>query len=114
MAAGKLGDILHQLHIRQIHFSGALVYDVIDFDLVLFLHFKGEGYVLVDGHSGEEGVGLEHHVPLFHRDVRNILAVDRNFPAGRFDETGNRTQSGGLSAAGRPQQSKELAVWNLQ
>jgi hypothetical protein len=64
----------------------------------------------------EQRIGLEHHGNLALRrcQLRHILAVDMNAAAAGFVQPGDQAQGGGLAAAGRPQQDREVARLHLE
>jgi hypothetical protein len=87
-----------------------------DFHLRHAVLFQTEGYILLDVHVRKQRVGLEHHVhgPLVRRHARHVLAVYENAAGARGFEAAEHAQQRGLTAAGRPQQTKNLALINLQ
>ncbi len=77
-----------------------------------FVLFQAEGDVLLHRHVREQRVGLKHHVdrPLVRRHVRHILPIEHDLPFRGLLETGQHAQQGGLTAAGRAEQRKDLAL----
>src|SRR5262249_44807106 len=72
--------------------------------------------VILHRHVREERVRLEHHVhrALMRRDAPHVDAVDADAPAGRGSEAGQHAQQGGLAAPRGTDQSKHLALVDLQ
>ena len=64
----------------------------------------------------EKSILLEYGIdlPFIGWDLCNICSVHINMPGRRHDKTGNKPQGRGLTAAGRPQQGKELSVIDIQ
>ena len=71
------------LHVHQ---SQHLLHPGGDFRLRQTILFQAEGDILLNGHMGKQGVGLEHHIdrPLIGRHARQIHAVEHNLPGGRL------------------------------
>ena len=77
-------------------------------------HLQAEADILGHRQMGEEGIVLEHGVdrPLEGRQVVDRLAAEDDAPLGGMIESGDQPQQGGLAAARRPEQRKELALAN--
>jgi hypothetical protein len=73
-------------------------------------HFEAEGDVLGDRHMREQRIGLEHgvHMAFEGRQMCHLLAFQQDAALGRHLEPGDQAQQGGLAAARRAQQGKEL------
>ena len=72
-----------------------------DFRLRQTILLQTEGDILLNGHMGKQGVGLEHHIdrPLIGRHARQIHAVEHNLPGGRLFKARQHTQQGRFPAA---------------
>jgi hypothetical protein len=71
-----------------------------------------EGEVVVDGHVGVEGVGLEDHgdIAVARFDAQNRAAIDAKVPGGRVFESGDDAEGGGFATAGGTDEYEELSV----
>ena len=74
------------------------------------------GNVIKHGHVRDQRVVLEHHadVPLFDRNVRDILPADDHAAGIRVLQTGNDPQQRRLSAAGRSQKRQKMFILYLE
>ena len=86
------------LHMHQ---SQHLLHPGGDFRLRQTILLQTEGDILLNGHMGKQGVGLEHHIdrPLIGRHARQIHAVEHNLPGGRLFKARQHTQQGRFPAA---------------
>ena len=77
---------------------------------------QAERHVVVNGHVRIQSVVLEHHrdIAILRRDVVDQLVADVQLALGDLFQTGDHTQRGGLTAAGRPDQNDELLVLDIQ
>lgn len=75
-----------------------------------------EGYIRGDIQVWEERVALEDevHIAPIGRDGGDVAAVEQDAPAGRFLESGDHPQGGGLAAAGWAEQREELALLDAE
>ncbi len=75
-----------------------------------------KGQIAAHRHVREQGVVLEHHAdaPLVGRQIVNRPAADPDRARRRRLESGEHHQAGRLAGAGRPEQSQELASFDLQ
>ena len=79
-------------------------------------HPQRELDVLADGHVAEQRVVLEHEADaaLTRRDVRDVVAVQRDAAVIDARQPGNRAQQGALAAAAGAEQHEELALADFQ
>ena len=61
-------------------------------------------------------VVLENHgdVAVFRRDIVHQVPVNIKFTAGNIFQTGDHSQGGGLSAAGRTDEDDEFLIFNVK
>jgi hypothetical protein len=90
-------------------FSAALVDKV--FGLVFDGHAKGN--ILLGGHVGKEGVGLEDHThrALAGGSLGNIVAVEEDIAGAGCLKTGDHAQDRGLATATWSQQRQEFSLF---
>jgi len=71
-------------------------------------------HVFCHGHVGVEGIVLEDHrdIAVFRRDIGDISVTDEDAPIIDFFESCEHSQRRGLSAARRPDENKELAIFD--
>ena len=87
-------------------------------DLVLgdLTQLQTESHVIKHGHVGIQSVVLEHHgdIAILGSHVVDQTVTDVQLTGGNLLQTGDHTQSGGLTAAGRTDHDNELLVLDLQ
>jgi len=76
---------------------------------------EAERHVVIDAHVRVEGVALEHHrdVPVLRRHVVDDAVADQNLPLGDLLQPRQKTQTGRLAAARRPDKYEELLVFDV-
>ena len=77
---------------------------------------QAEGHILKHVEMREQRVFLEHrvHLPLIGRQVRNVLAIEKDIAGFRGDKACNHAQSRGFSTARWAKEGDELLVVNVQ
>ena len=115
LAAGQSLGLPVQI-LGDVQDSGGLADLPVDLILGHLLQLQGEGHVLIDGHVGIEGVGLEDHgdITVLGGHIVHQLAVDVQLAAADLLQAGNHPQRGGLTAAGGTDQNDELLVRDVQ
>ena len=107
------GTLLKAHKVHQLkHFAYALHY-------LLFgsvLHAESEGDVLIDVEVGEKCISLEYgvDVALVGRNSVYALAVEKHVSAGGLKKACDYAESGGLSAARRPEKGNELLILDVE
>ena len=81
-----------------------------------FFHAQPEGDVLAHGEVREKGIALKDlvDVALVRRVVGNVMAADKDLPAGRLLEAADQAEAGCLSAAGWPEEGHEFTFGDLE
>ena len=112
LSAGKLGHGLLQLLVGKVHLFGNLPDPLVNLRLFQLLDLQAESDIVVNGHSGEQGIALEHDadVPVLDGNMGNVPVLDPDGPGNRVNKAGNGTQGRGLSAAGGAKEGKELSL----
>lgn len=109
LAAGELVGLLARLlaELDEVEHVVDLLLDALD-----PAPTQAEGDVLEDVQVREERVRLEDgvHRPLVRRQVRHLLVAEVHGAGGRFLQTGDHAQGGGLAAARGTEQGEEGAV----
>jgi len=87
-------------------------------DLVLghLAQLQTESHVLVHGHVRVQSVVLEHHgdVAVFRGNIVDQAVADVHLTAGDLLQTGDHTQGGGLTAAGRTDENDKFLISDLK
>ena len=115
LAAGQgLGLTVEVL--RDVEDLGGLFDLAVDLRLGDLLQLEGEGHVIINGHVGIERVVLEDHgdITVLGSYVVDQTVADVQFAFGDLFQTGDHTQSGGLTAAGRTDQNDKFLVSDVQ
>ena len=89
------GKLLHMYQGQHLLHPGG------DFRLRQAVLLQAEGNILLNGHMGKQGIGLEHHInrPLIGRHARQIHAVEHNLPGGRLFKARQHAQQRRFPAA---------------
>ena len=79
-------------------------------------HDQTEGHVLVNGHVRVQSVVLEDHrdVAVLRGNVVDQTVTDVHLAAGDLLQTGDHTQGGGLTAAGRTDENDKFLIRDFQ
>ena len=79
-------------------------------------HTQAEGHVVADRLLRIERIVLEHHrdVPVFRLMRGNVAPGDAHLPRGDRLKARNHAQGGRFTAAGRPKQDNQLALFDIQ
>src|SRR5271155_1174210 len=115
LAAGKLARLAIEI-VGQVQRTGRLAHFLIDDVRALSSHFERESDVAAHAHVRIERVGLEHHgePALRGTDIGHVLGVDEHLSGGDVLETGDEAQKRRLATAGRPDEHRELAVFDVE
>ena len=117
LTAGQLpGAAIQQVTDAQ--FVGSLIHALINDFLWRLAQLETECHVIIDGHMRIQGVTLEHHghIAVFRRDIVDHAITDQDFALGNLFQACQHPQTGGLAAAGRPDEDQKLLVldFNVQ
>ena len=87
-----------------------------DDGLSLLTHLEGEGHIVIDGHVGVEGIGLEDHgdVPVLGLHLVHPFAVKEEVTFRNGVEAGDHAKEGALATARRSQDDAEVLVLDDQ
>ncbi len=92
------------------------MHPVLDFAAVFLGELQAERHVVEDRHVRVQRVGLKHHrhAALRWRDVVDLLAADGHLAGRDVLQPGDQAQQGGFTAAGRPDEDRELAILDIE
>ena len=95
---------------------GSLTDALVDLVLGHLAQLQTEGHVLVNGHVRVQSVVLEDHrdVAVLRGNVVDQTVTDVHFAAGDLLQTGDHTQGGGLTAAGRTDENDKFLIRDFQ
>ena len=115
LAAGQLPGQTVQI-IGQPQDLGGLHDPPFNHIIVHTLQRQAKGDVVIDSHLRIQGVALEDHgyLPLPGSQLVDPLPINQEVTAGDILQSGNHSQSGGFSAAGRAHKNNELPPVNGQ
>jgi len=101
--------------VRDIQDSGSLFHAALDFILRSLAELQTERHVIIHGHMRIQSVVLEHHcdITVLRSDIVGQDVSYVELALADFFQTGDHTQSSGLTAAGRTYQNDKLFVFNL-
>ena len=101
---------------RDVQDTGGFFYAALDLILRGLAQLQAECHVVKHGHMGIQSIVLEHHgdITILRSDIVGQGVADVQFALGNFFQTGDHTQSGGLTAAGRTNEYDELLIGNFQ
>ena len=115
LSAGKLRDLAVGVGFHA-HVGQRAGHALFDFRPRYATFLQSEGDIPRHGEVRPEGVALEHHarVALVRRDMGHIVLVEKNAPLLGHVKSGDVAEQGGLAAAARAEQEKELAFLDAQ
>ena len=115
LAAGELGDRLHQLLIRQIHLPGDVSHLPVNLRLFQLLDLQAEGNVVIHRHGGKQGIALKHDadVSVLNGHVGNIPVLHHHRTGHRLNEACEGAQGGCLPAAGGAEKGEEFPLFYM-
>ena len=95
---------------------GSLTDALVDLVLGHLAQLQTEGHVLVNGHVRIQSVVLENHrdVAVLRGNVVDQTVTDVHLAAGDLLQTGDHTQGGGLTAAGRTDENDKFLIRDFQ
>ena len=115
LAAGELADRLGQLLAAEVHLPGDLPDPAVHLRLLQLFQLQAKGDVVVDGHGGEQGVGLKDNADaaLLNGHMGDVLPLHHHAAGHGLDKAGEGAQGGGLPAAGGAQEGEELPLLHV-
>jgi len=89
---------------------------VLDLSLGHMTDLQTESHIIKNSHVRIQSVVLEHHgnVTILGRNVIDQTVINIKFTVGNFFQTGDHTQSGGLTAAGRTDQNDKFLIFDIE
>jgi len=94
----------------------SLFYAALDLILSHLAELKTERHVLENGHVGIQSIVLENHgdISLFGGNIVNELTVDIELTFGDLFQTGDHSEGGGLTAAGRTNENDKFLIFDIE
>ena len=115
LTAGELGHCFLQFLVRQIDFLGNFSNFRINLCLFQLFDLEAERDVIIHRHRREKSIALEHNtnIPVFNRNMSNILPLHYDRTGNRLNETGDGTQSRRFPTSRWPEKGKKFTFFDM-